>query len=329
MSTPPVAINVPPVVLVNYNISNHAGFVIELNARESYDSNKDNLTFTWKVPDNIPVSGTNKSFIQFLAPVSDVSHKYEFTLTVSDGKTSQTKTIPVEIIPYHAELEEAEVKSIEASGYQSPYLPFNVLDGDIGTQWSASGIEQWIIMELKESFSIQHIKIAFQPGQKKEFYFDILGSVDKEAWEPILTKSNSCAFSSNLQVFEFPQSKTTREYNYVKLVGQGNSADKWNSISEFRIFGYRHRNSPEYEEKIVKVFPNPAHELVNILIEEQTFFPDFIKIVSLAGKVFFNDKVDPGVRQFQIPISFKRGIYIIQMGIGNITMFTQKLIIDK
>ena len=101
--------------------------------------------------------------------------------------------------------------------------------------WSANGNDKWIILELKEFFNIQHIKIAFHPGQKKEFYLDILGSADKEAWEPILIKSYSCAFSGNLQVFEFPPSKTTKEYKYVKLVGQGNS-DRWNYISEFKIF---------------------------------------------------------------------------------------------
>jgi uncharacterized repeat protein (TIGR02059 family) len=327
--SPPVAANVPPVVVVNYIPSNKAGFVNTLNASGSYDSNKDNLTFTWKVPDNIPVSGTNSSILQFLAPISDVNHKYEFTLTVSDGKASQSKIIPVEITPYQPTLEVAEVKSIEASGFQSPYLPSNVLDGNIGTMWSANGNDQWIVLELKESFNIQHIKIAFQPGQKKEFYFDILGSVDNIIWEPILVKSNSCAFSGNLQVFEFPPSKTSKEYNYVKLVGQGNSADTWNYIAEFRIFGNRHRNSPEYENQIVKVYPNPAHELVNIRIDEVTFIPDFIKIASLTGKILFQDKIEPDVRQFQVPINFMKGIYIIEIGTGDIIMFTQKLIVTN
>ena len=328
VSTPPGTVNSPPVVVVNYIPSNLAGFVSVLNASGSYDTNKDNLTFTWKVPDNIPVSGTNSSILQFLAPVTDVSHTYEFTLTVSDGKTTQSKTIPVEILPYQPELVAAGVKSIEASGFQSPFLPSNVLDGDVGTVWSADGIDQWIVLELKEAFSIQHIKIAFQPGQKKEFYFDIYGSTDNITWEPILIKSKSCAFSGNLQVFEFPETKTAQEFTYIKLVGQGNSADTWNHIAEIRIFGYKHRNSAEWDAQIVKVYPNPAHELVNILIEEQTLMPDFIKIVSLAGKVLLQDKIGADVRQFQIPLSLMKGIYIIQMGIGEITMFTQKLIVN-
>ena len=47
----------------------------------------------------------------------------------------------------------------------------------------------------------------------------------------------------------------------LKLVGQGNSIDNWNYISEFRIFGYRHKNPSDYEDQIVKIYPNPAMNL--------------------------------------------------------------------
>ena len=90
--SPPVAANTPPVVVVNYIPSNNAGFVSELNASGSYDSNKDNLTFNWKVPDNIPVSATNNSILQFLAPVTDVRHKYEF-IVLPDGKRRKNYSV--------------------------------------------------------------------------------------------------------------------------------------------------------------------------------------------------------------------------------------------
>jgi uncharacterized repeat protein (TIGR02059 family) len=327
--TPPAVVNTPPVVVVNNISGTYSGFVGTLNASGSYDANKDNLTYTWKVPGNIPVSATNSSIIEFLAPIVEVNQTFEFALTVSDGKNPQTKTVSVTIIPYEPGLEKADVISVEAASFQSPYYPYNILDGNIGTMWSVNGIDQWIILELDGTYSIQYVKLAFQPGQKKEFYFDIFGSNDKENWEPVLSKSRSCAFSGNLQVFDFPASKTEREFRYVKLVGQGNSTDKWNYIAEFRIFGRRHKNPVDYEEQIVKIYPNPAHELVNILIDEPTFMPDFIKIASLTGKVIYDDKVDPYIRQFQIPIDFKQGIYIVQMGTGDITMFTQKIIVTN
>ncbi len=321
--------NSSPVVVVNYKSNSYSGFVNELDASGSYDPNKDNLTFTWKVPANIPVSTTKGSKIQYLSPVVNESENVVFTLTVSDGKSSKSESIPVVILPYKPELEVAEVLNVEASSFQAPNYPYNILDGNLATMWSVNGDNQWLILELKDMFNVQHVKLAFQSGQKKESYFDILGSNDKENWEPILVKSNSCAFSGDVQVFDFPPSKTGKEFKYIKLVGHCNSADTWNYISEFRIFGYRYRNPSSYENQIVKIFPNPASEYINIKIEETNVSPDFIRIISLSGKILHEEKLEPGIREFTMPVHLMNGIYIIQMGEGKITLFSQKLIVNR
>jgi hypothetical protein len=321
--------NAAPVAVVNYINGTYSGFVGELNATGSYDTDKDNLSFTWKIPNNISVSATNTPVIEFLAPIVETKQTYDFTLTVSDGKTTHSKTVPVEVLPYQPGLETAEVIAVEAGDFQTPYLPYNAVDGNIGTMWSAIGNDKWIILELKESFTIQHVKVAFQPGQKKESYFDVLGSNDKENWEPVLLKSRSCNFSGDMQVFEFPPSKSEEEYRYIKLIGQGNSLDNWNFISEFRIFGYKHKNPTSYEDLFVKIYPNPASEIVNIIIDDPSFNPDFINIVNITGKILHTKKLDPAIRQFQVPVNFRPGIYIVQMGVDEMTMFTQKLIISR
>ncbi|NMC37085.1 MAG: hypothetical protein GYA41_02045 [Bacteroidales bacterium] len=320
--------NSPPVIVIDYKSNSYSGFVSELDASESYDPNKDNLTYTWTVPGNIPVSTTKGSKIQYLSPIVNESMNVVFTLTVSDGKTSKTSSIPVEILPYKPELEIAEVISVEASSYQAPNYPYNILDGNIATMWSVNGDDEYIVLELKEKFSVQHVKLAFHSGQKKESYFDILGSNDKENWEPVLTKSNSCAFSGDVQVFDFPPSKTGKEFKYIKLVGHCNSSDTWNYISEFKIFGYRHRNPSSYENQIVKIFPNPASEYINIKIEETNISPDFIRIISMTGKILHEERLDPDIHEYTMPINLMKGIYLIQMGEGKITLFSQKLVVN-
>ncbi|MZQ49076.1 MAG: hypothetical protein GT598_08730 [Bacteroidales bacterium] len=321
--------NSPPVVVVNYDPSSYSGFVNELDASGSYDPNKDNLTFTWKIPGNIPVSATKGSKIQYLSPVVTENQKVVFTVTVSDGKTSKSKSIPVEILPYKPELEVAEVLNVEASSYQGSNYPYNILDGNLATMWAVNGDNQWLILELKDMFNVQHVKLAFHTGQKKESYFDILGSNDKENWEPILIKSNSCAFSGDMQVFDFPPSKTGKEFKYIKLVGHCNSEDTWNYISECRILGYRYRNPSSYENQIVKIFPNPASDYVNVRIEETNVSPDFIRIISLSGKILHEEKLDPGISEFTMPINLRKGIYVLQMGEGKVTLFSQKLVVNQ
>ena len=301
----------------------------DISAEGSYDANNDILTFNWSTAANIPLSSISEATIKFLGPAVNEPTEYEFTVNVSDGKTIQSKVVPVEILPYKPELVAAKVTGIEASSFSSSDYPYNIIDGNIGTMWSANGTDQWLVVELKEMFNIQFVKLAFQPGQKRESYFDILGSNDKETWEPILNKSASCGFSGDIQVFDFPPSKAGKEFKYVKLSGQGNSNDTWNYISELKVYGYRNPNSIFYENMSVKLFPNPASEIINIRIDEPTLTPDFIRIINLSGKVVFQNSLDPGIREFQIPINLQNGAYILQMGSDNLTLFAQKLIVSN
>ena len=320
--------NSPPVVMVNYESTSYSGFVNELDASGSYDPNKDNLTFSWVVPSNISVSSTTGSVIKYLSPASDATQKVQFVLNVSDGKTTTSKAIPVEINPYEPGLDVAEVAKVEASSYSAPNYPSNIIDGNIGTMWAANGDDQWLLLTLKEEFSVQYVDIAFESGQAKESFFDIMGSDDMNTWETILTKSNSCAFSGALQVFNFPASKTENEFRYIKIIGHGNSTDNWNYISEFRIFGYKHKNPTSYEAQPVKIYPNPAKDNFNVRIDETSVVCDFLRIISLTGKVLLQHKIDPDVSEFNVAINLLKGVYLIQMGAGNTTLFSQKLVVS-
>lgn len=325
---PPVTVpNSPPTININYAKSTNSGFIGTIDASTTYDVNKDNLAFTWTIPDNIPVSSTTGSVINFLAPVVNSKQTYNFVLKVSDGKSIQTKTIPIEIIPYQTDLEAAKVVLIMEDGSQSNSQPYNIIDGNIGTSWSAFGEQQSIILKLANPFKIEYVTIAFNTGQKREFYFDVYASEDSLQWEPVLIKSVSCSFSGNPQTFDFPVSKSGQKFRYVKIVGNGNSTDKWNYIAELKIVGYRYRDPSEYEYQLVKIYPNPANEIINILIDEPTFLPDFIKILTINGKIIYSDIINPGLKLLQIPVNFRKGIYIIQMGVGDMTRFTQKLVV--
>jgi hypothetical protein len=326
-STPPET-NSPPVIVVNAPAENLSGFVGEIDASGSYDNNNDRLTFTWISPSGISVSSTNTSKIKFLTPVTSSIQTVEFTVKVSDGISTQIQAVPVKILPYKPELESAEVVDVRASSFQSPHYPYDAVDGDIGTMWSANGDDQWLLLELNEPFNVQHVKIAFQPGQKKVSYFDVLGSSDGLTWETILTKSASCGFSGDLHVFDFPPSKASIGFKYIKYVGHSNSLDSWNYLSEFRIFGYRFRNPDGSQDLAVRLYPNPAQDIINIRIDDSSIKPEFIRILNLTGKIIFEEKIDPEMREFQIPVQFRQGIYILQLGSKDLTLFTQKLIIN-
>lgn len=321
-------VNNKPIVSINSSNNAYSGFVCELNAKESHDPDNDRLAFRWTVPSNISVSSTSEPILKFLAPIVSIPAQVEFNLKVSDGKSSVTKSTIVEIIPYKPELETAEIVNIEASSHHAQNSPYNIIDGNIGTMWASNGNGQWLIIEMKEPFNIQHIVLAFQPRQINQSFFDILGSVDNKSWEPIMSKSASCGFSGDPQVFDFPPAKAEKEFKYIKIIGSGNPSDEWNYFAELKIFGYRNKSSLEYEKLPVKLFPNPAREKVTVRIDDETITPDFVKITNLSGAMMLISKIDPGIREFDLSLNFHKGLYIVHFISGSVTIFSQKLVVQ-
>ena len=321
-------INTSPVIVLNSQPVNYSGFVCELNANGTYDPNKDNLKYEWIVPSYVSVSTTAGPIIKFLAPDFTNSQNIEFTIKVFDGKTTQVKTIPVKILPYMTELEEAEIVYVEASSFQQPFTPSNVSDKNYNTFWAVNGEFQWIVLELKRPFEIQYVKLAFQPNQKTESFFDVEGSNDKLTWEPILVKTSSCGFSGNPQIFNLPESKTSREFKFIRITGKGNSKDSWNYISEVQIFGSPSRLPRSYEDSPVKIYPNPAEKFINIRIDESGISPDVVRIVDLSGKIVMSSNFDPGIKQLLLPLILKKGLYVIELCSENLILFAQKLVVN-
>jgi uncharacterized repeat protein (TIGR02059 family) len=81
---------------------------------------------------------------------------------------------------------------------------------------------------------------------------------------------------------------------------------------------------------IVNIYPNPANEYLNLSIEESPVYgPLFIKIIDLSGQVCFDGVLDSTIDFINIPINLETGMYIVQIGSGALTMYSQKLIVYK
>lgn len=327
----PTKPNDPPVAVITYEENFNSGFVYELNASGSYDSNKDLLSYEWTVPDIVPVSSTNNSRIKFLSPVVNTSQILEFQLKVNDGKIIVSKSISVNILPYKPELNVARIVNTEASNYQSTDYPNNVTDGSFLTQWSSTGDNQWLFLKLAEPFKISHLEIAFLADQLYTSYFDIYASNDNLVWEPILIGAASCSFSGIIQVFDFPLLKTNTVYSYIKLIGHGNSLNNLNLISELKIFGIRQETivPGKKDDRSVIIYPNPAMDFFNISIEESELNPDLVRLIDFSGKIVIEDSLDQGITNVQIPTNLKTGIYILELKAGIITLYAQKLVVSR
>jgi uncharacterized repeat protein (TIGR02059 family) len=325
----PSGTNDPPVLVISKNPNSNSGFVSEIDARGTYDTNNDNLTFTWTVPNSVKVSSLNDPLIKFLTPVISISQTIEFQLKVTDGKATVTKSIPINIMPYKPEYDQAKILTAAAVNSLASDYPANASDGNLATKWSAYGIDQSVHFKLSEPFKISHLVIAFLPGQTYSSYFDIYASTDNQTWVPIMTKVVSCSFSGDLQVFDFPSSASGNSYSYIRFDGHGNSSNTLNTISEFRVYGIPQQSPSKgnNEKRNIVIYPNPATDVLNISIVDPTIVPEKIKISDLYGKLVYENVLNPETKNLKLPINLNAGIYIVSFNGNNSVLFSQKLLV--
>jgi hypothetical protein len=321
----------PPVLVINYPKTVYEGFVSVIDATSTYDPNKDSLKFEWEVPNGVPVSTVKSLKTQFLAPYVDNSKTVEFQLKVSNSSTILSDHIPITVLPYKPELVSARIIKITASDFQTPDYPENILDGKTSTKWSSNGDNKWLILKLAQPFEISHLKIGFLPEQKYTSYFDIYASADNVSWEPVIVRATSCGFSGEIQIFDFPPSISAKEFSYLKFIGHGNSLNGWNNVSEFKIFGSPRNNQDSTKSIKSKIFiyPNPVRDFINISVEEPALEFNSVRIIDLSGMVVYKKELNQIVKSVQLSVNLKPGLYLLNLSLYNLALYTQKLIVHN
>ena len=110
-------------------------------------------------------------------------------------------------------------------------VPANVQDNDLNTRWSAEGDGQWIQFCLNSTTQVSGVDIAFYNGTVRRTIFDIQTSTDGVSFSNAATGLQSSGTSNALETFTF----TSRSAKYVRILGHGNTASAWNSLTEVKI----------------------------------------------------------------------------------------------
>ncbi|WP_171056078.1 polysaccharide lyase family 8 super-sandwich domain-containing protein [Paenibacillus sinopodophylli] len=134
-------------------------------------------------------------------------------------------------LPIGSEPLRHKVYAVTASEHDGN-LPENTFDNNIGSRWSALGDGQWIEYDLGKVQDIGYIGINFFYQMNRYSKFNILVSEDKEEWTQVFSGNSSVVSEAQFQLFDFPDTQA----RYVKIVGNGNSSNKWNSINETHIY---------------------------------------------------------------------------------------------
>lgn len=107
----------------------------------------------------------------------------------------------------------------------------NVLDNNLDTRWSAQGEGQWLELDIGQVQKIKGVEIAFFRGDQRTSQFSIEISDDGNNWSSVINNAESAGNSLMLEAFTFD----TINARYIRYVGNGNSSNNWNSLTEFAV----------------------------------------------------------------------------------------------
>jgi len=126
---------------------------------------------------------------------------------------------------------EYSVKGITASTFENPNVPTNTRDNNLSTRWSAEG-NQWISYELEEIDTVSFISLSVHLGHQVRLQFEIEVSIDNINWIEVF-RGLASGTTLEQEVYDFEDTPA----RYVRILGHGNEANNWNSITEVDIFG--------------------------------------------------------------------------------------------
>jgi alpha-L-fucosidase len=113
-------------------------------------------------------------------------------------------------------------------------VPANTVDGSLATRWSASGDGQWIQYDLGATRNVQSVKVAWYNGNSRRSTFDVLvGAAPAGPWTTAAAGRQGSGTTTALETYDV----TDTSGRYVRVVGHGNTANAWNSLTEVQLWG--------------------------------------------------------------------------------------------
>jgi len=143
--------------------------------------------------------------------------------TSADGLNSNTYTVNVSLVKGIGNVGIYGMNYSESDGNVGE----NAFDGDVNTRWAASGIGQWIFMDLGREVKLDSMLVAYSYGNQRKEYFDIQVSDDGQNWTTI-GQFNSSGTTTSPE--KYPMNGI--ETRYVRFWSRGQGQGGWTSVGE-------------------------------------------------------------------------------------------------
>lgn len=218
---------IDPTVPTGLSASNVTSSTVDLD----WNASSDNVAVTeYNIYTNgsnpVGVSSTSVTLLQ-LSPDTN----YTFTVSALDAANNESAQSSGVSVTTEA-ASSPTIIAVTASEEDGSAVAANTIDGNLSTRWSAHGPGQWIEWELDGSYTIAEVSIAFYNGDSRNYDFVLEVSDDGSNWTQVYSGQSSGS-TTVLEVFDVTDTTGT----YVRYVGNGNSSNDWNALTEVEVEG--------------------------------------------------------------------------------------------
>lgn len=113
----------------------------------------------------------------------------------------------------------------------------NTLDDDANTRWSAKGEGEYITLDLGDRYIIDSVNIAFHKGDTRQASFKFYCSGEGDHFYGAEDDEGLTSSGTTSGYEEFDTYCSYEGIRYLRIVGYGNTANDWNSISDIQLTG--------------------------------------------------------------------------------------------
>lgn len=178
----------------------------------------------------LSLAAANETQYVFNQALSDTEYFFRISAFADNNQSSAYDVISF-LTPAWVGISELVPVAVSASS-DDGNVAENVFDGSLSTRWSANGVGQYVQIDFGDEYAISDVQIAWYKGSSRTSSYEVQGSVDGVNWVTELLGTSAGDTNELVSVGGF-----AFDARYVRIVGQGNSSNTWNSITEVAIYG--------------------------------------------------------------------------------------------
>lgn len=124
------------------------------------------------------------------------------------------------------------ISAIDDGLFEETHGPDKIIDGDLeaDSRWSnqSQGSPKSVVLDLGAQQMLKSLNIAWYKGDSRKSEFTVEVSTDNKSFQNIIPTRQSGGTTSDLEPYDFDDVKA----QFVKIIGNGNESNDWNSIVE-------------------------------------------------------------------------------------------------